>query len=172
MKWKAIKDFEKYSVSDRGDVRNEDTGKILVGGTNQKGYRQVRLVSDKGQFHFSVHRLVAEAFIDNPLNKPQVNHKDGNKKNNSVSNLEWCTASENSAHAWRELGKERKKRITGSGNPFSRKVIRIEDNKLFSSMAEAAKDSGARSTDISHVCRGDRKTAGGFHWRYFEGVTQ
>ena len=103
MIWKKVEGYN-YEVSDDGQVRNYKTKKLLKQGVN-KSYPYARVSFSLGcsgtpKIMF-IHRLVAEAFINNPENKPQVNHIDGNKLNNSVSNLEWVTAKENTEHAWK-----------------------------------------------------------------------
>ncbi len=95
--WKDIKGFEGlYQVSTQGQVKSRRG--ILKPYINHKGYLKVCLSKDGVKYKKRVNRLVAEAFIENPLNLPQVNHKDRNKNNNAVSNLEWCTAKENRDH--------------------------------------------------------------------------
>ncbi len=97
--WKKIKGFENYSVSDLGRVRNDKTGRIMKTPCRKNGYPRVHLYDDMKGSCKTVHRLVAETFIPNPENLPQVNHKDGNKMNNSVINLEWVSFLENMRHA-------------------------------------------------------------------------
>ena len=94
--WRDIKDYENYEVSSFGNVRNKKTGRILRS-CNKGGYEAVGLSKTKISM-CQVHRLVCQGFIPNPENKPQVNHKDKNKLNNHVSNLEWNTALENNQH--------------------------------------------------------------------------
>jgi len=99
--WQSIKDFEQYSVSDSGDVvchNYRHTGKTqsLKQTPNGKGYLQVDLWNNGYHRKFFVHRLVAQAFIPNPENKPEVDHIDGNRTNNAKSNLRWATSDENS----------------------------------------------------------------------------
>lgn len=111
--WADIKGYEGwYQVSTWGRVRSVDRqiddvsnrkriakGQILAQEENPKGYLRVHLSKTNCKLkHFRVHRIVAETFIDNPYNLPEVNHIDGNKQNNSVSNLEWCTGKENRNH--------------------------------------------------------------------------
>ena len=99
--WKDIDGFEgKYQVSSWGRVRNLNTNKILTPYENSKGYLKVglHLKGHKSPVKKRVNRLVAIAFIPNPYELPQVNHKDGNKQNNSISNLEWCTNRQNAIH--------------------------------------------------------------------------
>lgn len=103
MNWKKIEAFDgMFSVSDTGQIRNNKTGKCLKQSLNKKGYCQI-VVKPHGRAGksvvFRIHRIVATEFLENPENKPTVNHKDGNKTNNSVSNLEWATRSENMQHA-------------------------------------------------------------------------
>lgn len=96
--WKPVKGFEQlYQVSSLGRVSNYR--KILAIQTMPKGYLTIVFKVKQVANNRLVHRLVAEAFIENPEGKPEVNHKDGDKSNNSVSNLEWCTSSENKRHA-------------------------------------------------------------------------
>ena len=96
--WKPIKDFDNYEVSSLGKVRNIKTQKILRS-HERSSYSRVQLGRNKiKKKNVSIHRLVAEAFIENPENKPQVNHKDKNRSNNNVDNLEWNTALENNIH--------------------------------------------------------------------------
>ena len=95
--WKQIQDYNNYEVSSLGNVRNCNTGRVLKL-TCKGGYIFTGLSQNSNSKTCPVHRLVALAFIDNPENKPQVNHKDKNRGNNIVSNLEWSTALENNKH--------------------------------------------------------------------------
>lgn len=110
--WRLIKNYDNYKVSSDGEIKSV-SGICFVQGNyheykrnrlqkpheNKFGYLRVSLSINNSPKEFLIHRLVAGAFIENPLNKPCVNHKDGNKHNNSVNNLEWCTYSENTRHA-------------------------------------------------------------------------
>ena len=98
-RFKTVEGFEDYEVSTWGRVFNKRTGNFLTPYHHNKGYMRVDLINGSGRKHFKVHRLVAAAFIPNPGNKPHINHKDGNKENNSISNLEWVTNRENYDHA-------------------------------------------------------------------------
>ena len=103
--WKKIQGFEGYySVSNKGHVINDRTGKTLNPTPNHEGYLYVVLCKNNFKKHKSVHRLVAEAFVDNPLSKPHVNHIDHNKENNTAENLEWVTPQENTNHEIRHNG--------------------------------------------------------------------
>jgi len=122
--WKEISGLEGlYEISNLGNIRAMERsmpynkhknffmtkkGKILKIGKNRKGYAQTRLRKDGEYLNVKIHRLVANAFIPNPKNKPQVNHKDGNKANNAIENLEWVTNQENTDHAVRSGYKQKK----------------------------------------------------------------
>jgi hypothetical protein len=99
--WKKIK-IEGYSISNTGKFRNDKTGKILKPSIGSTGYYVVN-IKPNGRigksYSLKIHRLIAEAFIPNPENKPQINHKDCNRLNNNIENLEWVTNKENNIHA-------------------------------------------------------------------------
>ena len=167
MKWKRIDD--RYSVSDCGDVRNDETGYILKGRPVNGRYLYV-VLHGKG---VAIHKLVAGAFIPNPENKEQVNHIDGNKKNNRVENLEWCTRSENTIHAYK-IGLCKRK--FGKSNPKYKGNIQMltiggELVKEFESSYEArnwirenTKYTRASHGNIYNCALGKHKNMYGFKW--------
>lgn len=151
-----------YSISDIGEIRNDKRNTLLVLGTEQ-GYKTVGLHINKKLKKFRVHRLVAMTYIDNPDNKPYVNHKDGNRSNNNVQNLEWVTPQENTQHAVAtgllvSTKKRPVKQYDSSGNFIAR----------YDSIIEAARLTGTSATKITVCCQGERITTNGFQWRYEE----
>ena len=112
--WAPIKDFPNYEISSWGRVRNRK-GQIMIPYKNHKGYLKIALCKDGIRYKRRIHRLVAQTFIPNPYNLPEVNHIDGNKENNSFSNLEWVTGEQNREHAifmehWKRLLEENNRR--------------------------------------------------------------
>lgn len=159
--WKDIEGYEGlYQVSNLGRVKSLNysrTGKegILKPNPTKRGYIIVELKSKP----FQVHRLVAQAFIPNPNNLPQVNHIDENTSNNIVSNLEWCTAEYNSNYGTRN------ERIKQSlQKPVIQYNINNEYINTFPSIIEAHKLTGVDNHHISACCNNKRKTAGGYKW--------
>ena len=112
VKQEDIKDYLNYYIYDNGDVLNINTNKILSGSVGENGYKYFRLSQGGKKKMFYCHRLVAEAFIPNSKNLPVVNHKDGNKLNNNVENLEWVTYNENTEHFHKEIKKNTLNRKT------------------------------------------------------------
>lgn len=98
--WRAIDGYSNYEVSDSGEIRNKTTGRILCAFNDKDGYKGVHLNSNGASHTRKVHRLVASAFLEPDPIRDQVNHKNGDKADNRVSNLEWCTRSENTRHAY------------------------------------------------------------------------
>jgi hypothetical protein len=175
--WKDVVGYEgKYQVSNLGNVISLSREKVIGSGsytTEQKVLKQFRrgngayycvnLYSRNRSKPTYVHRMVAEAFIPNPDNKPFINHIDGNKLNNVVSNLEWCTIAENTRHAW-EMGLCQ---MTDERRALqARAVVCIETGKEYKSIREAELCTGAGNQNITACCKGKRETSGGYHWRY------
>lgn len=182
--WKPVKGYEGlYEVSNLGRVRSLDRhtdrldsvgnprqlfvkGKIIKPAKMKKGYLRLSLsLGHRKRTSLQVHRLVAEAFIPNPNNFPQVNHINENKQDNRASNLEWVTNKENSDHGTRN------KRIASAN---SMPVVMMDndgnDLKRFNSINDAARWLGGMHfvSAISRVCRGIKPhvIAGGYRWRY------
>lgn len=162
---------EQYEVSNTGIVRNKVTGHILSPQEDKKGYLRVRLSLHDKKATAKVHRLVAMAFIPNPEGKPQVNHKDTDKHNNRVGNLEWATNSENQIHAY----KTGLNYVTGRAGRKKKPVCKLNLNTgevigTYKSLADAGRENGLHDTNIHKVLTGERKSCGGFGWKYESGV--
>lgn len=164
--WKNIEGFINYEVSNTGKIKNKITNKELAGGI-KRGYRQVILMNNNKRYYKLVHRLVAETFIPNYTKRPQINHIDGNKLNNNVENLEWCTRSENMIHAYK-TGLE--KPLYAKENPRAKKVKQYDLNNNFireyDGIREASRINNLNPRDISKCCKGIRKQVGGYIWIY------
>lgn len=184
--WKDIKDYEGlYKVSNLGRVKSlkrrielkgknqftdfttfkEIEGKEIKPSINYKGYCQLSLYKNGKSKNKQVHRLVAEAFIENPFNKPTVNHINGNKLDNRVDNLEWCTNSENIIHAYYNNLID----ITKKYKKINQYDLKGNFIKQWNSMKEAGEKLNICSQNISKCCRGLRKKAYNYVWRYASG---
>lgn len=168
--WSKINGYSNYSVSKNGEIRNDMTGKIKSGRNNRYGYSVVDLYSNGKRQTERVHRLVANTFIPNPENKSQVNHINGDKQNNSISNLEWCTASENMRHAF-DIGLvEPSRSMLGKRNPnagrHGRSVRIVETGEVFSSITECEKAIGGNNRHICDCLSGRQNTHRGYHFEY------
>jgi hypothetical protein len=178
--WKDIEGFEGlYQVSSYGRVRSFDRydrmgrvkrGTILAPCDNSRGYKYVCLCKDGSKKHEYIHRLVAMHFLINDRNCSQINHKDENKSNNNLSNLEWCTPSENINYG-NAIHKIKTNRNHASiGVKFRKKVSQFDRCglliALWPSITAAAKALGCSDSAIVIACKNKRRTALGYVWRY------
>ena len=173
--WKDVKGYEGlYQVSNLGNVKSLDrvvehekgnlTKRNLKGDILKirtiHGYAYITLSKDNKLKSYRVHRLVAQAFIPNPNNYPTVNHKDENRLNNRVDNLEWCTQKYNNDYSG-----TREKAV----NANKKKVRCIETGEIFDSTADAARYYNLKSpAHIAACCRGVRKKSAGHTWEYIK----
>lgn len=180
LEWRIIEEDTNYMISNTGLVKRISTNHILTF-NNKKRYYTVALHHDGVRKDRYVHRLVALAFLPNLNNLKYVNHKDHNTHNNTIENLEWCTSSENARHSYENKRREleyktvRKEAIKKMIDSTKKQVLQYDLNmnllNIFESGAEASRQTGVNSKGISLVCRGKRKTAGNFIWRFQEGST-
>ena len=172
--WKDIEEFEGYEglykVSNRGNVKSlnyRHTGKerILKTRKTSDGYLLVNLYKDGKMKTYYVHQLVATAFCENPEGYTEVNHKDENKENNCIDNLEWCSRSYNLSYNGRA-----KKAGEKVAEKLSKPVLAI--HKIsglileFSSTMEASRQTGINQGNITSCLKGRLKSAGGYYWHY------
>ena len=168
--WKPIPGYAgKYEVSSWGRVKSnsqKSKGRILVPIQEPTGYYRVNLYKDGKVKKCAIHRLVAEVFLPNPSNLPQVNHRDEIKQNNYVENLEWCTPSYNSSYGTRMQRVKEK---------ISKPILQLDKQgnviKEWSSISKVSKDlSVSGRSHITDCLKGRRKTALGYMWKYADEV--
>ena len=178
--WRDIKDYKDlYQGSNLGRVRSLDRwvkcpngsvrfykGRILKPGTNKYGYLIVILCKNGKVKSFLVHRLVAEAFIDNTDNLPQVNHKDENKLNNNAENLEWCSSSYNINFGTRNEKVAEKNTNGKQCKPILQYTLDGKFVREWKSAKQAEREGGFNQSHITHCCIGERKKHHNFIWRY------
>ena len=181
--WKDIEGYEgRYQVSNLGNVKSLNYGghgyaKNLVPKCNNSGRLWVELFADGKKKCALIHRLVGVAFIPNPNNYPQINHIDENPKNNQANNLEWCTGDYNIAYYLERhpiCSKKRKPIRSRSTGKYKRrlglKIHQMDINgnliKEWPNSRAIATETGMSDWSISECCRGKRKTAYGYIWRY------
>lgn len=162
--WKEVPGFEGlYQVSNYGQIRSTPrrgtAGGIMKGHIDKKGYINITLRKDGTQYTQKLHRLIAITFIPNPNNYPEVNHKDENKQNNRVDNLEWCTTSYN-----HEYGTRTVRASTRCGKP----IRCVETGIEYQGAKWASKEMGIDSSGITKALKNPNRTCGGYHWQYVE----
>lgn len=155
--WYTITKYPDYEVSINGQVRNKLSKKIKKFTDNGHGYLRANFLMNHEQSTVYLHRIIAETFIDNPNNLPEINHKDGDKYNNEISNLEWCTSSFNQMH---------RHYVLRHGN--CKCVQCVETSIVYESTMEAERETKCDHRHISECCRGIRRTCGGYHWIYVD----
>lgn len=176
--WKPIENTGgRYEVSNTGKIRSmnyKNTGTIreLKPGADPKGYLKTMVLIDGKYKTVKIHRLVASAFIPNPEGKPQVNHKDGNKNNNSVGNLEWVSNMDNAHHAINNgLFSNSYDAAAAANEKRKRPVIATDESGkqlVFDSIAEASRQLNVGRRHVQSVLNGKRNHTGGYKFQYLD----
>ena len=164
--YKDIEGYEQlYQISNLGNVKSFQTGKekILKPNKTKKGYLRIELWKQGKYKKYLVHRLVAQHFIDNPNNYEQINHRDEDKTNNCVSNLEYCDCKYNINYGTRN----QRAAVICTNNPKrSKQVLCLETGIIYPSTMEVQRQTGFSQGYISLACRGKVKTAYNYTWKY------
>ena len=167
--WLDISGYEGlYQISNFGRVKSfYFRNPRILKPHKVKGYSNVELYKNKKKKQFYIHRLVMENFcpIEN-MNVLDVNHKDEDKSNNHISNLEWMTHKDNLNYGSR--AEKARMKMQGKNSSRSKKVRCVEKNVIYEALREAERQLGIPATNISKACKGKIKTAGGYHWKYVE----
>ena len=164
--WKTVKECDKYEVNNKGEIRHKKRKQILSPRKNSGGYGYVCFIIEGQRKNFAIHRIVASAFLPNPNGYTEINHKDYDRLNNCVENLEWVSSSQNKQHAYLKIE-----------NHIARgkQVAQYDKNgdfiKLYDSITLAAQEMGCTVGAISNCCLGRTKTSMGYQWRFVEGST-
>lgn len=166
---KDIKGYEGlYGITSCGKVWSYKSNRFLSL-ANNNGYMYVTLCKEGRTKQFRVHRLVAEAYLENPNNLPCVNHKDEVRSHNWIDNLEWCDYNYNNNYGQRKekVSKTRSKRTKlQNQRDYGVKIRCVETGEIFDSQTQAAEKYGLDQGNISRVCRGKAKTTGGYHFEF------
>lgn len=162
--FKFIEDYPDYLVGNMGTVYSTIKRRPLVQ-SDISGYKKVTLINTTGTKDILVHRLVAEAFLPKVEGKEYVDHIDGDRSNNVLSNLRWCTFRENCSFPL-AIENKRSSAIQRVGKPVIQYDLDGNEIARFRGQNEAGRATGISGANISQVCRNLRKTAGGFIWRY------
>ena len=160
-KYCIIENFNNYAISNYGNIKNIKNNKILKPHKNTNGYMEYTFCQNKIKATFRIHRLVGIYFIDNPQNKPYINHIDGDKTNNNVSNLEWCSAKENDNHA-RETG------LKNQEKPILAINVETKEKIPFKSIREAGRFLKINSGTIIKVLKGKRQKTHNYTFEYID----
>ena len=152
--WKPCKENDVYQLSNEGRIRNRRTGRVLKTQINKNGYEVLSIVVDGRSVTRRLHRLIADAFYDGEHDGLDVNHDDGNKRNNNIENLEFCTRQENIIHAHR----------LGLNCSHKKKKVRIvETGEMFDSVTECGEALGVTRHAVGKCVNGQVNTCRGYH---------
>lgn len=169
--WKQVTNYNDYYINKDGTIISFKRKSIhkLKTSIDRNGYVRIHLLKNGIRKSYLLHRLVAQTFIPNPNNLPEINHKDENKQNNCVNNLEWCSHKYNSNYGTRVA------RIIPKTIAKTRvKICQCDENmnviKIWDGVNVASKELGITQQNITNVCQKKRKHAGGYRWCYYKEV--